>query len=57
MTILHIFLRIDLLLEERTPEKTRTEILADFRQQIAAGNILLGVGVRTDIFAKCVPLL
>lgn len=32
--------------------KTRTEILADFRQQIAAGNILLGVGAGTGITAK-----
>lgn len=34
-------------------KKTRAEILADFRAQIAAGKILVGVGAGTGITAKC----
>jgi len=33
-------------------KKTRKEILADFRAQVAAGNILVGVGAGTGITAK-----
>lgn len=33
--------------------KSRKEILADFRAQIAAGKILVGVGAGTGITAKC----
>lgn len=33
--------------------KSRSEILADFRAQIAAGKILVGVGAGTGITAKC----
>lgn len=33
--------------------KSREEILADFRAQIAAGKILVGVGAGTGITAKC----
>ena len=34
-------------------KKTRAEILTDFRAQIAAGKILVGVGAGTGITAKC----
>ena len=33
--------------------KSRQEILADFRAQIAQGKILVGVGAGTGITAKC----
>ncbi len=33
--------------------KTRSEIVADFKEQIAQGNILVGVGAGTGITAKC----
>lgn len=34
-------------------KKTRAEIMADFRAQVAAGKILVGVGAGTGITAKC----
>ena len=33
--------------------KSRTEILADFKNQIQTGKILVGVGAGTGITAKC----
>ena len=33
--------------------KSRQEILADFRAQVKAGKILVGVGAGTGITAKC----
>ena len=34
-------------------KKTRAEIMSDFRAQVAAGKILVGVGAGTGITAKC----
>ncbi len=33
--------------------KSRSEILKDFREQVAQGKILVGVGAGTGITAKC----
>lgn len=34
-------------------KKTKAEIMADFRAQVASGKILVGVGAGTGITAKC----
>lgn len=33
--------------------KTRSEIMRDFKEQVAQGKILVGVGAGTGITAKC----
>ena len=39
--------------ENKMLNKSRAEILQDFKEQVAQGKILVGVGAGTGITAKC----